>query len=214
MTLVEQFRSLLANPDLAYVLLVVGIIGLIFEFSAPGISIPGVAGGISVALALVGFGSLPTNIVGLLLIGLAIVLFIVDIKTPTHGILAAGGIAVFLLGSFLIFPPWQPAVEPIASPVHISPVTIIVVTLLLSLFFVFVIYKGIAAQKRVIQIGGEIIEGTAGETVTELCPEGQVRAVGEVWSARSAFGNIAAGEPVVVVGRKGLTLVVKKKGEV
>ena len=210
MTLFEQFYSLLSNPDLAYILLVVGIVGIIFEVAAPGILVPGIAGAISIALALIGFGSLPTNVVGLVLIGLAIILFIIDIKTPTHGILAAGGIAVFLLGSFLIFPPWQPAAVPVAVPVGISPVTIITVTVLLSLFFIFVIVKGVAAQGLRVTFGEETLIGTEGEAVSELSPEGQVRAAGETWSARAAEGTIAVGESVVITGREGLRLVVKK----
>jgi len=105
MNFVERFLDLLVNPDLAYILLVIGIFGIIFELSAPGIGGAGIAGGIAFLLSLVSFGSLPTNFGGILFIVLAVVLFIVDIKAPTHGLLTAGGIAAFLIGSFLLFPP-------------------------------------------------------------------------------------------------------------
>ena len=208
MSLVDRFLMVLVNPDLAYVLLVVGIFGIIFEFSAPGIGAPGIAGGIAILMSLVGFGSLPTNLGGLLFIALAVVLFVLDVKAPSHGVWTAGGITSFLLGSFLLFPPWRPIPFPAAPELRVSPVTIVVMTGLVTLFFVFVVSKGIAAQHRRISFGLEALEGATGQALTTLDPDGQVLVGGEVWTACSLAGPIAAGEPVVVVGRAGLRLTV------
>ncbi len=209
MGLVDRLLMVLVNPDLAYILLIVGIFGIIFEFSAPGIGAPGIAGGIAILMALVGFGSLPTNLGGLLFIALAVVLFVLDVKAPSHGIWTTGGITSFLLGSFLLFPPWKPIPFPAAPELRVSPVTIVVMTALVTLFFVFVVSKGIAAQGRRVSFGLETLGGTAGQALTALDPDGQVLVGGEVWSARSLAGPIAAGEQVVIVGRTGLRLTVK-----
>ncbi len=214
MRLLDRFLSMLVNPDLAYVLLVVGIFGIIFELSAPGIGAPGIAGGIALLLAFVGFGSLPTNLGGLLFIALAVVLFVLDVKAPSHGAWTAGGIASFLLGSFLLFPPWKPIPFPAAPEMRVSPVTIAVMTGLVTLFFAFVISKGVAAQGRRVTFGPETLEGTAGQALTALDPDGQVTAAGEVWSARSKTGAIRAGEQVMIVGRVGLRLIVRRSEEV
>lgn len=211
MSLVDRLLSVLVNPDLAYVLLVIGIFGIIFELSAPGIGAPGIAGGIAILLSLVGFGSLPTNLGGLVFIALAVVLFIVDIKVPSHGVWTAGGIVSFLLGSFLLFPPWRAPAFPSAPEIRVSPITIGVMTTLVTLFFMFVISKGIAAQGRRIAFGEEVLPGLDGVALTDLAPDGQVRAAGEVWSARSAEGAIKSGESVEIVQREGLRLVVRRK---
>jgi membrane-bound serine protease (ClpP class) len=211
MTFIDRFLAVLVNPDLAYILMVVGIFGIIFELSAPGIGAPGIAGAIAILLSLVGFGSLPTNLGGFVFIALAVVLFIVDIKVPSHGVWTAGGIASFVLGSFLLFPPWRPPTLPSAPEIRVSPVTIVVMTACIALFFILVISKGIAAQTRRITFGAEVLIGITGEAVTDLIPEGQVRALGEVWSARSSEGEIKKGEEIEVVAREGLRLVVKRK---
>jgi len=211
MGLLDRFLTGLVNPDLAYVLMVVGIFGIIFELSAPGIGAPGIAGGIAILLSLVGFGSLPTNLGGLLLIALAVVLFVVDVKAPSHGIWTAGGITSFLLGSFLLFPPWKPIPFPAAPELRVSPVTIVVMTGFVTAFFAFVISKGVAAQSRRVSFGSESLQGAEGRAFTDLDPDGQVLVGGEVWSARSVAGAIPAGDGVVIVGRLGLRLTVKTR---
>ena len=211
MNVVERFLDLLVNPDIAYILLVIGIFGIVFELSAPGIGAPGIAGGIALLLSIVSFGSLPTNFGGILFIALGVVLFIVDIKAPTHGLLTAGGIAAFLIGSLLLFPPWRPPSLPPTPLLRVSPVTIAVSTALVALFFTFVVSKGLRAQVRRIVFGVETLVGAKGTALTDIDPKGQVRASGEVWSARSAGGAIRAGEEVEVVGREGLHLLVRPR---
>jgi membrane-bound serine protease (ClpP class) len=111
MSFIDWLLGFLVNPDIAYILMVIGIFGVIFELTSPGAIAPGVAGALALLLAFIGFGSLPTNIGGVVFIVLALVLFIVDLKAPTHGLLTAGGIVAFVLGSILLLRrrPWQRA---------------------------------------------------------------------------------------------------------
>lgn len=220
-TFIDAILAFLVNPNLAYILLTIGIFGVIFELTSPGAIAPGVAGAISLLLAFVGFGNLPTNIGGIVFIVLAVVLFIVDIKTPTHGILTAGGVVAFVLGSLLLFPPWRGAVPRrlpagavpglAPSPVGISPAVIVVMTVLVTAFFIFVLGKGILAQARRISFGTEALAGSVGTVVTGLSPDGQVLLAGEQWSARSVEGPLGPGVKVEVVGREGLSLLVRRK---
>jgi membrane-bound serine protease (ClpP class) len=217
MSAIDWFLAFLVNPDVAYILLVIGIFGVIFEISSPGAIAPGVAGAIALLLAFIGFGSLPTNIGGIVFILLSVVLFIVDIKAPTHGILSAGGVVAFVLGSFLLFPPWRgptppgPAGLPALPSIRVSPVTIAVMTVLVVGFFVFVIGKGLRAQARRVAFGIESIVGTDGVAVTDVAPEGLVQMAGEQWSARSEEDGIRSGDRVKVVGRDGLRLLVRRR---
>jgi membrane-bound serine protease (ClpP class) len=146
----------------------------------------------------------------------AVVLFIVDLKAPTHGFLTAGGVVAFVLGSILLFPPWRtpslPAAAglPVAPVIHVSVVTIVVMTLLVVAFFTFVLGKGIGAQARRIAFGGESLVGGSAVVVTPLVPEGLIRMGGEQWSARATQGSVSPGEKVTVVGREGLCLLVRR----
>lgn len=221
-TAIDSILAFLVNPDLAYILMTIGIFGVIFELTSPGAIAPGVVGALSLLLAFVGFGNLPTNIGGIVFIALAIVLFIVDIKTPTHGFLTAGGVVSFVLGSLLLFPPWRggvprvpgvPAIPGLTpSRVGISPAAIAAMTVLVAAFFIFVLGKGIRAQARRVTFGTESLVGGVGTAVGSLSPEGQVNLGGEQWSARSVEGPVSPGERVEVVGREGLRLLVRRKG--
>jgi membrane-bound serine protease (ClpP class) len=222
MTFMDWILAFLVNPDVAYILLVVGIFGVIFELSSPGAIAPGVAGGIALLLAFIAFGNLPTNIGGIVFIALAIGLFLIDIKAPTHGILTAGGVVAFVLGSFLLFPPWR-APAPAAgagapqglapggpAAAGISVAAIVVMTILVVAFFTLVLGKGVGAQMRKISFGVEALVGRTGVAVTDLAPEGLVQMEGERWSARCVEGGAVAGEKVEVVGRDGLRLLVRR----
>ncbi len=218
MTLIDRLLGIIINPDLAYILLVIGIFGIIFELSFPGMVAPGVAGALALILAFLSFGNLPTNFGGLVFIVLSVVLFIVDIKAPTHGVLTAGGVVAFVLGSLLLFPPWRAPTLPTIPVVRVSPVTIAVMSSLVVLFFAVVLAKGVRAQERPVSFGEEAIVGMVGRATSDLNPEGFVQAGGEQWSARSSEGAIRTGEQVEVVCREGLKLVVRPvaagKGEV
>jgi membrane-bound serine protease (ClpP class) len=172
-------------------------------------------------MAFISFGNLPTSIGGIVFILLSVVLFIVDLKTPTHGFLTAGGVVAFVLGSFLLFPPGRSPAKvpagaasiPPAAAVHVSVVTIMVMTVLVVAFFVFVLGKGILAQARRISFGAEALAGSGGVAVTDIAPEGLVQSAGERWSARAQEGSIRAGERVEIVGREGLCLLVRRAKE-
>jgi membrane-bound serine protease (ClpP class) len=207
---IDRFLGFLVNPDIAYVLLIIGVFGIIFELSHPGLVAPGIAGGIALLLSFISFGSLPTNMGGILFIVLAIVLFILDIKLPTHGILTAGGIASFVLGSFLLFPPWRMPRLPTAPVVRVDPVLIGLMTAMVAAFFLFIVSKGLLAQRRRPSFGTESLPGARGVAITEIAPVGQVHSMGEQWSARSVEGPIHVGENVEVVGREGLRLLVRR----
>jgi membrane-bound serine protease (ClpP class) len=218
-SIIDWLLGFLVNPDVAYILLVLGIFGIIFEISSPGAIAPGVVGAIALLMAFISFGNLPTNIGGIVFIILSIVLFIVDLKTPTHGLLTAGGVVAFVLGSFLLFPPGRAPTPPRATaipslaPVHVSVGAIVVMTVLVVAFFVFVLGKGILAQSRRISFGAEALAGSRGVAVTDIAPEGLVQSSGERWSARSDEGPIRAGERVEIVGREGLCLLVRRAQE-
>jgi membrane-bound serine protease (ClpP class) len=223
MTLVDRILGFFVNPDLAYIFLVIGIFGIVFELTSPGAIAPGVGGAAALLLAFLGFGNLPTNVGGIVFIALAVVLFIVDIKTPTHGFLTAGGIVAFVMGSLLLFPPWRGAAPrpggiqwPAAGaiePVHISVALIVVMTALVVAFFTFVLGKGIGALSRRVSFGAETVVGGAGIAVTSIAQTGLVRMAGEQWSARAEEGEIGPGEKVAVVGRDGLCLIVRPAGK-
>jgi membrane-bound serine protease (ClpP class) len=219
MSFIDWLLGFLVNPDVAYILMVIGIFGVIFELTSPGAIAPGVAGALALLLAFIGFGSLPTNIGGVVFIVLALVLFIVDLKAPTHGLLTAGGIVAFVLGSILLFPPWRSPAAPVAAGlpaapvIHVSVATIVVMTLLVVAFFTFVLGKGIRAQARRIAFGGESLIGGRAVSVTALAPEGLIRMGGEQWSARAVQGSVSPGERVEVVGREGLCLLVRRAAQ-
>jgi membrane-bound serine protease (ClpP class) len=217
MGFIDRLLAFLVNPDVAYILLVIGMFGVIFEVSSPGAIAPGVAGALALLLAFVGLGSLPTNVGGIVFIVLAVILFIVDIKTPTHGFLTAGGVVAFVLGSLLLFPPWRPPLPAVAPGLpavpgpRLSYAAIAVMTVLVVAFFVFVLGKGILAQGRKVSFGVESLTGSAGTALTDITAAGGlVQMGGEQWSARADGGRVSAGEKVEVVGREGLSLLVRR----
>lgn len=208
---IERLLDAIVQPNVAYLLFVLGMLGLLFEFTTPGIGAPGVAGGIAVLLALVAFGSLPTNLGGLLLLILAAVLFFLDLKAPTHGVLTGGAIAAMLLGSFLLFPPWRLPSLPGAPRLRVSPWLILLMTGAFAAFFALALSLGLRAQRRKVVMGVESMSGREGVALTDLNPGGQVRVAGEEWSATAVSGDVLRGQEVLVVGVEGLRLLVRQK---
>lgn len=209
MTLREQFLHTLGDPNIAYVLFIIGIYGLIYELASPGIGLAGILGGISIILALVAFSSLPLNLGGLLLILFGIGLFIADIKAPTHGVLTAGGIITLFIGSLLIFSPSGTKEAPYIS-MGVSLSVIITMVVLTTAFFVFGITKGIQALRRKTISGKEGILGATGIVTVDLNPNGEAQILGERWSAFTDQGRIEVGEKVQVVEMNGLRVKVIK----
>jgi len=180
------------------------IYGIMGELSSPGAILPGVVGAIALILVLYMSAILPVNITGLVLIGLAILLFLADVYSPTHGVLTAGGIVTFFLGAMMLFSQAGPGFG-------LSLRWILPATLLTALFFIFIVSKGLRAQLKPAQTGvGTMI----GKTVNALsridAAGGRVFIEGETWNAVSAVA-IETGQPVEIIGVAGLTLKVKPK---
>jgi membrane-bound serine protease (ClpP class) len=203
MSALESFLHVISDPTIAYILLSLGTMGLIFELSSPGAILPGVVGGICLLFALFGLGTLPINLAGLLLIGFAFLLFVADIFAPTHGILTAGGVVSFVLGSVMLINTRD------APFLAISTSAIVAVSLALTVFFVLVVRAVVRSRHRPPTTGQEGLVGQVGEVRTALEPEGMVYLDGALWKAVSERGIIAPGEAVEVVSARGLTLVVR-----
>ena len=195
----EQLFSLLWRPEVMMVLMLAAIYGIIGELSNPGAILPGVVGGIALILALYMAAVLPVNVAGLALIGLALVLFIIDIFAPTHGVLTAGGTLSFFLGALMLFDRADPAFRlPLA---YIIPATLITAG-----FFIFIAGAGLRAQRLPVRAGKETM---LGKTVPALevidSTRGRVFVEGETWNAVSD-SLIPQGELATIVGIQGLSL--------
>lgn len=201
----HKFLDLLSDPNVAYIFLLLGIYGLMFELYNPGSILPGVVGVIAIIIALYSLHTMPINYAGLALILFAIILFIAEIKITSYGLLTVGGIISLALGSIML-------IEPDSSLefIRISWSVIIPAALITAAFFAFAVGMGIKAQRAKPTTGIEGIVGETGETISSLNPEGQVRVHGEIWRALSEDGKISAGQPVVVTRIENLTLHVKK----
>jgi len=207
MTWTEKLLLALSDPNFAYVLMGLDYIGLLLEISNPGLLFPGVVGGISLIFALFSLGSMPVNIAGVLLIVLAFILFVVEALTPaTFGALTAGGVAALIVGGLILFK---------GGPLfEVNPWVIIIVALLIGGLFALIITRVIKAQRLRAATGLEELQDAAATVRQPLNPEGTVFYRGELWSAVSESGAIAAGETVQVVKIEGLKLIVTQKKEV
>ncbi|HXX38737.1 MAG TPA: nodulation protein NfeD [bacterium] len=200
----ERLLLLLGDPNVGFILMTMAIYGIIFELSNPGSVFPGVIGGLALILALASFAVVQVNVAGLLLIGFALVLFIADLKVPSHGVLTAGGLVSFVLGALLL-------TERQAPFLRISLVLILTMAALTAAFFAFAVGAGVRAQMRKVQTGRERLMGAVGVARTDLAPSGTVFVEGELWSAESADGVIPAGRRVRVVRVRGLHLDVRQE---
>ncbi|OGF57363.1 MAG: hypothetical protein A2Z21_02195 [Candidatus Fraserbacteria bacterium RBG_16_55_9] len=188
----EQLLNYLADPNLVYILLMIGIYGLIYEFLSPTIGLGFILGGISLLLAFLGLQVLPINLVGLALIFFGVLLMILDVFTPTHGILTTGGVLSLLVGSFTLF-------EIPDANLQLSMWNILATVGVVAALFVFIASKGLLAQRRMPVTGIEGMIGTMGVVKEELNPRGRVLVKGEYWWATSADGQpIRNGEEVVI----------------
>ncbi len=204
-SLAQKLLDLLSDPNVAYILMMLGMYGLLFELYNPGAIFPGIVGFISIVLAFYSFHTLPVNYAGVALIVFAVVLFVLEIKIISHGMLTIGGIVSLLLGSMML-------IKPVSGLeiISISWEVIIAVTLVTAGFFLFAIGLGIKAQRMKPRTGKEGLVGEIGEALTDLTPDGSVQVHGEIWSAQSVSGVIEKGLKVVVVEMHGLTVNVKK----
>ncbi len=198
----QRIMNAVSNPNVAYVLLMLGVLGLFFELSNPGVILPGVIGGISLILAFFAFQALPVNYAGVLLILLALILFIAEIKIVSHGMLTIGGIVSMIFGSLLLFESPEPYLR-------VSLGVVLITVLVTALFFVLVVAKAVKAHRRKPVSGTEGLVGEAGWADSDLTPEGKVFVRGEYWDARSDE-RITKGEKVVVATVEGMRLKVRR----
>ncbi len=207
MTLVERFFQVLSDPNVAYILLSLGLLGLFFELSNPGSILPGVLGGILLLLGLYTLGTLDVNWTGVLLMGFAFLLFLIDLYVASSGVLTLGGVVSFVLGSLLLLQ------SPVSPAFELSRVVVIVVSAMIAGAFLVVTYLVARAHARRPQTGKEALLGATAVVRRPLDPEGMVFVEGELWRARSLAGTIPAGRTVRVVGLEGLVLLVEPATE-
>jgi membrane-bound serine protease (ClpP class) len=199
MSMVERLFQMFWRPETMFILMLVAIFGLIGEVTTPGAILPGVAGTISLVLALYMAAILPVNVAGLLLIGLALVLFVIDLFATTHGVLTGGGILAFLVGSLMLFDERDPLFR--LSLWYIIPSAIT-----MAGFFLFVVGKGVSSQRLPAKTGKETMLGKEVSAATQIDSEGgKVFFEGAYWNARSAT-PITQGGPARIVAIEGLTL--------
>jgi membrane-bound serine protease (ClpP class) len=205
MTLSLKLLTILSDPNIAYILFMMGIYGLLFEIFNPGVIFPGVIGGICLILALYSLHTLPINYAGLALIVFAIILFVLEIKVVSHGILSIGGVISLIIGSIMLI-----NVESGLEVLRISWEIIALVVILTVLFFLFAITLGIKAQRRKPTTGSEGLVKEVGIAITDLNPDGDVKIHGEIWKAESIEGKIEVNSRVEVVEVQSLKLKVKR----
>lgn len=198
----QKFLGRIIDPNIAYILFILGFYGLLFELSNPGAILPGVVGGICLLLAFLAFQALPVSMTGIFLIVFAMILFAVEVKVQSHGILAAGGVAALILGSLIL----------LGGDVGVARVSLSLIATVVAAtvaFFLFVIGAALRAQRRKPVTGIQGLLGERGTALSDLRPSGQVFVHGEYWDAE-ADEPVDQGCTVVVAGVDGLLLRVKK----
>ena len=202
MGLRESVLKAISDPNIAYILFLLGLAGLYFEFAHPGAVIPGIVGGISLIMAFFALQTLSVNFAGVLLILFAIILFVAEIKVMSHGVLTMGGIISLVLGSLLLYN------SPDAA-IRVSFKVMVPTVILTSLFFVAIISLALKAQLRKPRTGAEGMIGLKGTALTPIHENGKVLVQGEYWNALSVAA-IEKGREVKVIAVRGLNLEVEE----
>ena len=201
--LAPDFRQRLlrgiADPNVAYLLMMLGFYGLIFEMQNPGAILPGVVGGISLLLSFFALSTLPVNSAGVALLVLGLAFLLAEVKVHSHGLLAVGGAVALLLGGLMLFK---------ADTLHVALPVLVGCTAATVLFFLVLVGAGMRAQQMPVTTGASALVGRHALVVERLAPEGRVRIDGEVWNA---VADMAAetGSEVKILGADGLTLRVR-----
>lgn len=204
---IEQLLGTLTNPNIVFLLLTVGVQAILIELSSPGGWVAGFIGAVSLALAVYGLGILPVNWFGILFILMAFILFIVEVKAPTHGALTVAGTASFVVGALVLF---NSATVPSFFRVNVP--LVIGTAIFTALTFLIIVGYAIRAQRTPIRMGKESMGGKVGVVKEALVPEGSVQMEGELWTAESDDGSeIGSGERVNVVRIQGLKLIVRRQ---
>jgi membrane-bound serine protease (ClpP class) len=198
----RRVLDVLSDPNIAYLLLMLGALGIFFEFSNPGAIYPGVIGAMAIILALYSLQTLPVNYAGLLLIAFAIVLFFVETQVASFGLLTLGGTVALFMGSLMLFrspAPW----------LRVSLAVIVPTVAFTTFFFVVVVQRVVSTYRRKPSTGMEGIVGETGEAMTDLDPGGRVYVHGEIWNAHCPGGAVK-GDVVRVVSARGMVIEVQK----
>jgi membrane-bound serine protease (ClpP class) len=207
-TLLEQLLQALTNPNLVFLLLSLGVQAILIEISHPGGWVAGFIGVVALALGAYGLGILPVNWFGLIFIALALVLFVLDLKAPTHGALTAAGLGSFILGALVLFnSPGTPPFQRVSVPLVVG------VGVFMAAIFTLLLTFVVRAQRRPVAVGAPAIIGRVGEVRQRLSPKGQIQVAGELWAAEVEDRGevVEPGERVEVTGVDGLRLKVKPR---
>lgn len=208
MSFIEQFLLLLTNPNIVFLLIAIGVQAILIEISSPGGWVAGFIGVVCLTLAIYGIGVLPVNWFGIIFILIAFVLFILDIKAPTHGALTTAGVVSFIIGALVLFnSPGTPQFQRVSVPLVVS------IGIFLGLVFFVILGFALRAQRAPIRMGSEACAGKIGTARTDIKLTGQVQVESELWSAEAVPGSdvIRQGDKVEVVRLEGLRLIVRKK---
>lgn len=197
-----KILNALSNPNIAYILMMLGMYGLIFELSSPGLILPGVVGSICLILAFYSFQTLPVNYAGVLLILLALILFVIETQVPSFGLLAVGGLVAMVLGSLMLIRSDIPTMR-------VSLAVILPTAAITAAFFIGIVGLALTAHKRKPVSGADEMIGMQGRVQAEINPTGQILIHGELWKAESPE-RINEGDSVRVTKVEGLKLHVKK----
>jgi len=199
----QRLLAMIADPNIAYILLMLGFYGILFELQNPGAVLPGVVGGISLILAFLALSTMPVNTAGVALIALAVVFFVAELKVASHGLLGAGGIVALLLGSMILFR---------GEGWHVSWSVILGGTLTTAVFFGWLAVLAWRTRGRPVVTGLEGLRGARGRAIERLSPRGRVNVRGELWDAISD-SDVEVGDEIEVTGGERLTLRVRRSAK-
>ena len=208
MSFIEEFLLMLTDPNIAFLLLAIGVQAILIEISSPGGWVAGFIGAVCITLAVYGMGVLPVNWFGIVFLIIAFVLFILDIKASAHGALTTAGVASFIVGALVLFnSPGTPQFQRVSVPLVIG------VGVFIGLIFFTIMVFALRAQRGRIQVGAESLIGKAGKARTFEGDAGQVQLESELWSAEKSpeSESIRKGDSIEVVEVRGLRLIVKKR---
>ena len=199
----NRLLAVIADPNVAYILILIGIYGLFFEFASPGHVLPGVAGAISLLLALYAFQVLPVNYVGLALVGLGIIFMLAEVFVPSFGALGIGGVIAFVIGSVILF-------DTQGTGYAVSLPLILSLAVTSAGFFLFIVGAAVKARQRPVVTGREEMLSAEGVVIDDFEGSGRIRIHGEVWEAESS-APLKRGNHVRVTAVEGLVLKVQPK---
>jgi membrane-bound serine protease (ClpP class) len=210
-SLIEQILQVLTNPNIVFILLTIGVQAILIEISNPGGWVAGFIGVVCLTLAVYGFGALPVNWFGLIFLATAFVLFVLDIKAPTHGALTAAGVGSLIVGALVLFnSPATPQFQRVSVPL------VVVSSLITGGLFATALMFAMRAQRTPVRTGQQAMLGRVGVVRTEIPSfgSGMVQVAGELWSAELAEGEqpIPEGTRVEVMAAKGIRLSVRRIG--